>query len=150
MKSWPATLKCADPEKLREEDLPVIPAWWPLPGSRDLTTDDPTMPVLDRETVRRGRRITEAVAGPWDGQTVRVTSVAEAPPERMLLGEGAAVYTLDPTSGRDHLIYRYSPQLSSVHQGSMRAVEDAFREMGPDYAEEARQDDTSAHGYQDR
>lgn len=150
----PAILKPADPERLNREHLPTIPAWFPLPGSRELIDPDTGLPTgKTPEQVRRAYAITAACEGPHDGQPGGKVQWPEggAPPDELAFVEGQAVYRLSRRESNERaLVYRYSPGDSLIHPTLMRAVEDAFSQAGPQYAQEAREDDTTAFGYADR
>lgn len=143
----------ADVTKLRVEDLPTIPEWWPLPV-RDPETGN-LLPALEpeaRKQARTDRAISEAVQGPHDGKREQVMLNHDGtPPEQVLLYDASVVYVLDQgLSTSKMLTYRYTPQLSHVHRGLMAAVTDGFQEHGQAYAMEASTDDTTAMGYQER
>ena len=153
-----ARLMPADPGKLRAEDMPVIPEWWPLPRARELRlvpADDgsPTDDTTENcNRVRHARAVAEACEGPMDGQRKQVRREADgSPPAQLVLFDGLCVYVRDDSlSNRHQAAYRYSPQLSPMHPRAMRAVEDGFSEYGKSYAEGAREDDTDAPGYASR
>lgn len=146
-----ATLKSGDASKLRDEDLPSLPAWFPLP----MLDDDGREIAIDsaqRDALRAARARLEALQGPFDGRRELVALQRDgSPPRELVLLEGRCIYTLDELeSNKHHATYRYSPQLSLMHHNAMRAVEDGFNEYGKQYAQEARHDDENADGYQYR
>lgn len=146
-----ATLKCGDPAKLRDEDLPNLPSWFPLPprddDGREIVQSDE-----QRAALRRARAVVEAVTGPLDGRREQVrVDAAGRPPSQIVLVDGTCIYTLSVVeSNKHHAVYRYSPQLSLMHKRVMRGIEDGFTEYGRDYALEASHDDTDAIGYSNR
>ena len=140
------------PEQLRPQDLPSLPEWFPLPPRDESGDLLPPHTPEQRDQLRRARAIVEAVTGPADGMRNQVrVSGSGAPPEQIVMYDGSVVYVLDPSASTKHqAAYRYSPALSHVHAGAMRAVEEGFREYGQQYAMEASTDDTSQLGYAQR
>lgn len=136
----------ADPTTLRPEDLPVLPAWYPLPPKDETGQALPPHTPEERNHLRHARAVAEACEGPHDGRREQVrVSESGAPPAEVVLYDGLVVYVRDDAASTKHQVaYRYSPQLSPVHGKSMRAVQDGFNEYGKDYAQEAQHDDPSA------
>jgi hypothetical protein len=148
----PARFLPALPEHLRREDMPTLPAWYPLPPQDEDGSYLPALPEEERARLRHARAVLEATEGPHDGrrQQVRVTE-SGAPPAQVVMYDGTVVYRLSLVESNKHqATYRYSPQLSHIHRGNMAAVEEAFHELGEKYAQEASHDDTTAMGYQER
>lgn len=152
MASMHARFLPADPTRLNAEDLPTIPAWFPLPARDDQGNPLPALTDEERARARRGRAIAEAVQGPHDGKREQVWLNGDGTPKtQIVLYDGSVVYLLDEAlSNRDQLTYRYAPHLSHVHRGTMAAVTEAFNELGAQYALEASTDDVSAPGYAQR
>lgn len=127
-------LKPARPDSIPDEHLPTIPSWWPLQPeeSAPLTEEQ-------RAAARRARARHEAAGGPYDGQRMSLALDGTAPPATMTpLGQHNVRYALDDrasTPGR--LVYRYDTS-SPVHAQLMRAVEQAYDEVGPEYISTAR------------
>jgi hypothetical protein len=132
----------ADAALLRPEDKPHIPDWFPLPSE-----DEPLSPE-QRNRARVARATLEACQGPHDGRREQVRRQGDGTPYPSIsLYDGTAVYVLDDrATTKEQAVYRYSPQLSHMHQGCMRAVEAAFNEYGVGYAQEATHDDSTAPG----
>ncbi len=145
----PMTFKCAMPP-LDPEYLPQLPHWFPLPARDDLGELLPEQPDEEhRSLIRRGRALAEALAGPMDGQRGKVKLDANGvPPAELTLVDGRVVYVrADAESNDRHVVYRYSPQLSTIHRLNMRAVEEGFAEYGQQYAMEASRDDEHANAF---
>lgn len=131
-----ARLLPADPSQLRPEDLPTLPHWYPLPARDDAGNLQPSLPEQERNRARHARAVAEACEGPRDGQReqVRVDGSGMPPPE-LLLYDASVVYVLRADESTDRqATYRYSPQLSHMHKGSMAAVTAGFAEHGQQYA----------------
>jgi hypothetical protein len=142
----------ADVTKLRVEDLPVLPAWFPLPPKGDNGERLAPVSPEERAQARTDRAIAEACEGPHDGRREQVMLNHDGtPPERVLLYDNSIVYTLDQGLSTDKMLtYRYTPQLSHAHPGLMAAITEGFHEYGADYAQEASTDDATADRYQER
>lgn len=142
-----ATLKAGDASQLREEDIPQLPEWFPLPAHDDDGREIPR-DSSQRAALRRARARLEAVSGPYDERREHIRLNADgSPPRELVLLEGRCIYVLDELqTNKHHAVYRYSPQLSLMHPAAMRAVEDGFNEYGKQYATEARHDDENALG----
>ena len=139
----PCTFKQAMPP-LDDEYLPKLPAWFPLPARDEQGELLPQQPTEDERTgARRARALVEACEGPLDNTRGKVRlDFAGVPPAELVVCDGTVVYVrADAESNARHVVYRYSPQLSSIHAQSMRAVEDGFNEYGEQYAMEASKDD---------
>lgn len=153
-----AVFRPADPSKVDRDDLPTLPAWWPLSGAKELRLnpadeDSPTDESPEnRVRVRTGRQLAEACEGPMDGQRQDLRREADgAPPRLVVLFDGSMVYLRSDAESTQHVaVYRYAPHLSPAHRKMMAAVADGFNEYGQTYAEGARHDDTSAPGYSSR
>lgn len=143
-------MRCAltggDASKLRDEDLPTLPDWYPLPARED---DGTLLAALDepsRAKLRHARAVSEALQGPFDGRRESIILDRDGtPPRHLSMLDGRCMYVLDDElSNKDCAVYRYSPQLSLMHRKAMQAVEDGFNEYGRDYALEAQHDDENA------
>lgn len=137
----PAIMKAAHPRDVRDHHLPVLPDWWPVPPS----ADDGTAPLTPDERVRarRVRAVQEATQGPVDGMRYKVAYPDGGRPPATFSpgGDRGLRYRLSEAESSPHsLVYRYDMDCPS-HQGSMRAVEDAFREVGREYVIAAREED---------
>lgn len=142
----------ADVTKLRVEDLPVLPDWFPLPPKGDNGERMAPVSPDERAHLRTGRAIAEASEGPHDGKREQVMLNHDGtPPDTILLYDSSIVYTLDRQLSTDKMLtYRYTPQLSHAHSGLMAAITEGFHEYGADYAQEASTDDATAPHHQDR
>lgn len=142
----------ADASKLRPEDLPSIPDWFPLPPKDEQGNPMPPLTAEQRTEQRRGRQVMDACEGPHDGKRESVRLNADgSPPDAIVLYDGTILYVRDDTASTKHqLAYRYSPQLSPAHPKLMAAVAEGFREYGREYALEAAHDDATQLGYSER
>ena len=133
-----------------EAQLPRLPDWYPLdpkPGEGAPYTSE------QRAALRRKAALGAALQGPYDGQRmqVQVPEGGEPPARFTPLQLPTVWYTLDRDASNPHqLVYRYDPTCW-LHPKLIGAVEDGFREFAdPQYAQEAREDDQDAQGYQAR
>jgi len=145
----PAVLLGADPDQLRPEHLPQLPAWWPADPkpTEDVPHPHPLQPV-QRTAARQHLAQQEAMRGPMDGLRVLVGCWAGTPPTSLPVMDGGWQYALDePNSSPQLLRYRYSPAASPQHGPTMRAVEQAYAEVGgPQYVDESRADGPAHQG----
>lgn len=140
----PVKLQPARCGSLKAEHIPRLPDWFPLdPGPDDHGRPQPRLSDAQRTEQRRIRQLTEATLGPYDGQRMAVSfDDQEGPPRRFAPMENPHVwYQLDEHDSNEHvLVYRYDVD-SPIHVASMRAVEDAFNQVGRDYTIAAREED---------
>lgn len=133
-----AQLKPADARRVPPEHLPRIPSWWPLqPADAAPMTDE------QRAARRHARAVREACAGPFDEQRLAVELDEQGRPPRQFvpLERRDVRYVLDEReSTRNRAVYRYDTSCE-LHSSSMRAVEAAFDEVGPQYTHASREDD---------
>lgn len=122
----------ARPERIPEDRLPRIPAWWPVPDPKNPLTEQ------ERAEARDAQARKEASSGPYDGQRMQ-TPADGPPPESMTpLGQGNVRYVIDnAVSKPGRLVYRYDTGCP-IHAELMRAVEQAYDENGPEYITTAR------------
>lgn len=121
--------------------MPRIPTWWPLPDR-----DRPDETQADRDRKRLVRAFTEAVTGPFDqdGRVHQVELDGDDPPPVYLPAPGFTYRFEQVERGGRVARYRYWPEMSTRHRDAMRAVEDAFAQASPAYAERARTTDPEA------
>jgi hypothetical protein len=148
MHAWmPCRLMSGHAHELRDEDLPRLPEWFPLPA-RDDDGNEITHTSEQRAALRRAHARSEALQGPFDGRREQIRRNPDgSPPDSIVMLDGSCLYVLDEQqTTKECAVYRYSPQLSLMHKRAMQAVEDGFHEYGQNYALEARNDDATQLG----
>lgn len=147
MTTFRAQLRPALPGSVAREHLPVLPDWYPI--DRKPTDEDPDpRPYTpeERAELRHAQAVTEACSGPYDGQVLEAEVDDRGPLDVFTPAfEPRVRYRLSRAESHGRrLVYRYDPT-SPIHRSLMAAVEEAFLEAGPDYAEVAREGDRKEH-----
>lgn len=141
-------LQAALPGMVGPEHLPQLPAWYPADPRP--TEDDPhpsPYSPVGRAAARQQAAMREAMRGPYDG-TRGAQLVVTSPAELLRFGDaGGWAYRLQlGESNTDVLVYRYSPADSPAHLATMRAVEQGYAEVDPQYVHQARTDQPESQG----
>lgn len=138
-----AQLRPALPGSVPREALPVLPDWFPLdPKPTDEAPAPRPYTPEERAQLRHERAVREACTGPYDEQVLEAEVDDRGPLDTFVPAfEPRVRYKLSRAESHGRrLVYRYDPT-SPIHRSLMAAVEEAFLEAGPEYAEVAREGD---------